>query len=244
LADMRLDLPDYSSYRRRPMKPNSDTPAVIFDMDGVLVDSYQAHFESWRQTARDHGLDMTEQQFAGTFGRTTREIITALWGDSVSGNGVGQWDDQKELAYRNILAADFPEMHGAHELLGALHEAGFKLAIGSSGPPENVELVLQRLGSDLFSAAVTAVDVTHGKPHPEVFLKAAAKLQVAPINCAVVEDAPAGVQAARRAEMVAVALTGTAPREELAREAHLVVDSLDELSPEIITSLISRSTRR
>ena len=226
------------------MKPNSDTPAVIFDMDGVLVDSYQAHFESWRQTARDHGLDMTEQQFAGSFGRTTREIITALWGETVSGDGVGQWDDQKELAYRHILAADFPEMPGAHELLRALHAAGFKLAIGSSGPPENVELVLEKLGGDLFSAAVTAVDVTHGKPHPEVFLKAAAKLEIAPANCAVVEDAPAGVQAARRAGMIAIAITGTAPREKLAREAHLVIDSLGELSPEIIDSLFSGSTHR
>ena len=226
------------------MNPNSDNPAVIFDMDGVLVNSYQAHFESWRQTAHHHGLDMTAQQFAETFGRTTREIITALWGETVSGEGVGQWDDQKELAYRHILAANFPEMHGAHELLWALHAAGFKLAIGSSGPPENVELVLQHLGDDLFSAAVTATDVTHGKPHPEVFLKAAAKLQTAPSNCAVVEDAPAGVQAARRAGMTAIAITGTAPREKLAAEAHLVVDSLDELSPKIITSLISGSTRR
>ncbi|MDP6544085.1 MAG: HAD family phosphatase [Phycisphaerae bacterium] len=226
------------------MKPDSNIPAVIFDMDGVLVDSYQAHFESWRQTARTRGLGMTEQQFAEYFGRTTREIISTLWGETVSGDGVGQWEDHKELAYRDILDADFPEMHGAHELLSALQAAGFKLAIGSSGPPENVELVLQHLGSDLFSAAVTGVDVTHGKPHPEVFLKAAAKLQVAPINCAVVEDAPAGLQAARRAGMTAVAITGTAPREELAREAHMVVDSLDELSPGIITSLISDSTRR
>ena len=223
---------------------NSDIQAVIFDMDGVLVDSYQAHFESWRQTAREHGLDMTEQQFAATFGRTTREIITTLWGDSISGEGVGRWDDRKELAYREILAADFPEMNGAHELLSALHAAGFKLAIGSSGPPENVELVLERLGKDMFSAAVTAIDVTHGKPHPEVFLKAAAKLRAAPHNCAVVEDAPAGVQAARRAEMAAVAMTGTAPREKLAPEAHLVVDSLGELSPEIIASLIENNRRR
>ncbi|MDP6636809.1 MAG: HAD family phosphatase [Phycisphaerae bacterium] len=224
------------------MENNSKTNAVIFDMDGVLVDSYQAHFESWRQTARQHDLDMTEQQFAATFGRTTREIITALWGDSVSGDAVGLWDDQKELAYRRILDADFPEMAGAHELLSALRTAGFKLAIGSSGPPENVKLVLEHLGTELFSAAVTARDVTHGKPHPEVFLKAAAKLEISPDHCAVVEDAPAGIQAARRAGMAAIALTGTAPREKLQAEAHLVIDSLDELSPEIIASLINRST--
>jgi len=226
------------------MENNSKTVAVIFDMDGVLVDSYQAHFESWRQTARAHGLDMTQDQFASTFGRTTREIITALWGDHVSGDAVTLWDDQKELAYRQILDADFPAMNGAGALLASLQQAGFMLAIGSSGPPENVELVLEHLGSDIFSGAVTARDVTHGKPHPEVFLKAAGKLNADPVDCAVVEDAPAGIEAARRAGMTAIGLTGTAPREKLQAEAHLVVDSLDELSPEIISSLISRSTDR
>jgi beta-phosphoglucomutase len=247
LAGVSLDMPAQSSYRQQHMNSNNDitdTRAVIFDMDGVLVDSYQAHFDSWRQTAQAHGLDMTEQQFAETFGRTTREIITALWGDSVSGDRVAEWDDQKELAYRRILDANFPEMDGARQLLSTLQTAGFKLAVGSSGPPENVELVLEHLGADLFSAAVTARDVTHGKPHPEVFLKAAAKLQVEPPECLVVEDAPAGVQAARNAGMIAIAITGTAPREKLAEQAHMVIDSLSELSPAIINSLISDSTGR
>jgi beta-phosphoglucomutase len=222
----------------------SDTRAVIFDMDGVLVDSYQAHFESWCQTVHAHGLDMTEKQFAETFGRTTREIIAALWGDAVAGDQVAKWDQEKELAYRVIIDADFPEMHGAGNLLASLKLAGLKLAVGSSGTPENVELVLEHLGTDLFAAAVTARDVTHGKPHPEVFLKAAAKLHVEPLNCAVIEDAPAGIQAARSAGMIAIAITGTAPREKLAEGAHMVIDSLDELSPELINSLISGSTRR
>ncbi len=226
------------------MENTRKTTAVIFDMDGVLVDSYNAHFESWLQTARAHGLDMTHQQFAETFGRTTREIITALWGDSVSGDRVAEWDDQKELAYRQIIDADFPAMHGATDLLESLEQAGVKMAIGSSGPPENVEIVLEHLGADRFAAAVTARDVTHGKPHPEVFLKAAGKLQIDPIDCGVVYHAPAGIQAARRAGMTAIGLTGTAPREKLAAEAHLVVDSLGELSPEIIASLINRSTGR
>jgi len=226
------------------MKNNSKTAAVIFDMDGVLVDSYQAHFQSWRRMAQTHGQDMTEQQFAATFGRTTREIITAIWGDHVSGDEVAVWDDQKELAYRRILDEDFPAMHGAGVLLESLRRAGIKLAIGSSGPPENVELVLKHLGRDIFAAAVTARDVTHGKPHPEVFLKAAGKLRVDPIDCAVVEDAPAGIQAARTAGMIAIGLTGTAPRQELAAEAHIVVDSLDELSPEKIVSLITEATDR
>ena len=210
---------------------------VIFDMDGVLVNSYHAHFESWNRLARAHGLVMTEQQFAATFGRTTREIIKALWSDSVADEDIAAWDDEKEAAYRDILREHFPEMPGAAALLESLHEAGFALAIGSSGPPENVSVVLQCL-PDVFDAAVTAVDVTRGKPHPEVFLKASAKLKVRPIRCAVVEDAPAGVAAARKARMAAVGITGTAPWDKLARQAHLVIDSLAELTPERISTLI------
>jgi len=214
--------------------------AVVFDMDGVLVDSYRPHFESWREMAQEHGVDMTEEQFASCFGRTTREIIVSLWGDHVTDEDVPMWDERKEEAYRRILAEDFPEMDGAHELLTALHSAGFKLAIGSSGPPENVAAVIEHLpAGDLFDAAVNSTDVTHGKPHPEVFLKAAEKLGVAPARCAVVEDAPAGVEAARRAGMAAIAITGTAPRDTLAARADLVVDSLRQLTPETIAQLIA-----
>lgn len=210
---------------------------VIFDMDGVLVNSYRAHFDSWNRMAHAHGLAMTESQFAASFGRTTREIIKMLWGDNVADDDIPAMDDEKEAAYRDILRESFPEMPGAKDLLVALHEAGFALAIGSSGPPENVAVVRQAL-PPVFDAAVTATDVTHGKPHPEVFLKAARKLGVRPIRCAVVEDAPAGVKAARRAGMAAVAVTGTAPWAKLARRAHLVVSSLTELTEERLTTLI------
>ena len=210
---------------------------VIFDMDGVLVDSYRAHFDSWNRMAGAHGLEMTEQQFAATFGRTTREIIASLWSDHVSEAEVPAWDDEKEAAYRDILRESFPEMPGAAALIEALHAEGFALAIGSSGPPENVAVVRECL-PPVFGAVVTAVDVTRGKPHPEVFLKAADKLQIRPLRCAVVEDAPAGVEAARSAGMAAVALTGTAPWDKLAKQAHLVVDALGDLTPERIGTLI------
>jgi beta-phosphoglucomutase len=217
-----------------------DDYGVIFDMDGVLVDSYRAHFESWRRTAREVGLEMTEDQFAATFGRTTPEIIRQLWADRFpEGTDVSAWDDRKEAAYREILQEHFPEMDGARELLEALHAAGFRMAIGSSGPPENVELVRRKLcGGRHVAAAVNGRMVAHGKPDPEVFLKAAEGLCLHPARCAVVEDASAGVEAARRAGMVAIALTGTAPREKLAPRAHLVVDSLRELSPRTIAGLI------
>ena len=143
--------------------------AVIFDMDGVLVDSYQAHFRSWGRMADRSGLTMSEQQFASTFGRTTREIIRALWPGRVAEADIPAWDDAKEALYREEIRKDFPEMDGAGALLRALHEAGFALGVGSSGPPENVAVVRECLSAgELISACVDGSEVTRGKPDPEL----------------------------------------------------------------------------
>jgi beta-phosphoglucomutase len=216
--------------------------AVIFDVDGVLVDSYQPHFESWLALAKRHGIAMTEQQFATTFGRTSRAIIEHFWGSGLTAAQIHALDDEKEALYRDILRRDFPAMDGAAELIDALHAAGLVLAVGSSGPPENVELSLEMLARrDKFAATVTGRDVTRGKPDPQVFLIAAERLGVAPGSCAVIEDAPAGIAAANAAGMTSIALTGTADRETLC-DANLVVDALGELSPHGIVDLINGGT--
>jgi beta-phosphoglucomutase len=217
---------------------------VIFDMDGVLVDSYRPHFESWHRSARQWGLEMTEEQFRSTFGMTSREIVVALWGDRLPQKDVPAFDELKEHEYRRIILQDFPAMPGAKELIVSLHQAGFKLAVGSSGPPENVKLVLECLGAvDLFEATVSGAEVKHGKPDPEVFLKAAGKLELAPGECLVIEDAVPGVSAALAAGMAVAAVTGTATRDQLAR-ANMVVDSLKELTPAIVGELIGSGSRR
>jgi beta-phosphoglucomutase len=212
---------------------------VIFDVDGVLVDSYRPHLESWQRAVVKRGLSMSEDDFARTFGKRSREIIAQLWPGKFDDAAIRQLDDEKEAEYRDILAAHFPEMEGASDLIAALHGQGFKLAIGSSGPPENVELVRRTIRhGEMLSAAVSGKDVTRGKPDPEVFLTAAKKLRLEPSRCAVVEDAPVGLEAARRAGMAAIGITGTAPREALAKHADVVVDSLRQLNPTMIASLI------
>jgi len=218
----------------------SELRAVIFDMDGVLVDSYDAHLQSWQRIAAPHGYEMTPARFAATFGRTSREIIAELWGDGrLTDEQIARLDDQKEALYREILQADFPVMDGAEELIDALHADGFVLAIGSSGPPQNVHLVIERLGwGKLLGAAVTGEDVTRGKPDPQVFLVASERLGVPPARCAVVEDAPLGVAAARAARMTSIALASTGRTREQLADANLVVDSLRELSPQLIRRLI------
>ncbi len=215
---------------------NTDRPAVIFDMDGVLVDSYQAHFQSWNRMLAGKGLRLSPEEFAQSFGRTNQDIIPETWPEQAGDpETVAAWSREKEEAYREILRERFPEMSGAGELIHSLHEAGFDLAIGSSGPPENIQVVLDCLDhSDCFQAQVTGSDVRRGKPDPEVFLKAAEKLGVPPQRCAVVEDALAGLEAARRAGMLPIALTGTTDPRALAENAHAVVDSLSQLDPQQI----------
>ena len=218
--------------------------AVIFDMDGVLIDSYRAHLQAWMRLGEELGRPITEAQFVPTFGRRNPEIFHGLWGDAVADADMDRWGDWKEAAYREIVAADFPAMDGAGDLLDALKAAGFALAVGSSGPPENVEVAVRGLGrAHLFDATVNSTEVTHGKPHPEVFLKAAAKVGVEPVRCAVVEDALAGLEAAARAGMAPIAITGTFDRERLEGHAVLVVESLRDLGPERIGALIDARAR-
>jgi len=219
------------------------TRAVIFDMDGVLVDSYEAHLRSWNDALRPRGLAMSREDFSATFGRTSREIIDQLFPGRIDEDQHAALDAEKEAAYRRVLAESFPAMDGAPALLAALAADGFRLAIGSSGPPENVRVVLEHLsGANVIEAAVDGRQVTRGKPHPEVFLKAAEKLGVPPARCAVIEDAPAGIRAARAAGMAAVGLSGTVDRPALQRAgAHVVVDSLRELTPARLAKLVDQN---
>jgi beta-phosphoglucomutase len=210
--------------------------AVIFDMDGVLVDSFQAHLQAWKSMARDEGLPFDPARFTANFGRTSRELIAALWPDrSYTDAQHEDLADRREAAYRRIVQANFPEMPGARELIHSLHRDGFALALGSSGPVENADLVLEKLGvRNLFRAVVTGKDVRRGKPDPEVFLTAAARLGIAPRSCAVIEDAPPGIAAANASGMLSIGLSSPGPAYRPLSDARLVVHSLTDLSPALI----------
>ncbi len=217
---------------------------AIFDMDGVLVDSYHAHFESWRRVAAEQGVAYTEKEFAWSFGRTSREIIRGTWGrKDLDEAAIDAIDSRKEALFREIIGRSFPVMDGAPELLDALRAAGFRIAVGSSAPPENVSLVLDRFGgASRFDGIVNGRDVQRGKPDPQVFLLAAERAGAAPSDCVVVEDARPGIEAATRAGMASVALVSTGRSEEDFRPVNpdLIVRSLRELEPEILQGLITR----
>lgn len=218
----------------------AEVRAVIFDVDGVLVDSYQAHFESWKLVGEENGQVLTEEVFAREFGRTSREIIADIWpAFGESAERIAEFDDRKEALYREIVMADFPAMEGAVELIDSLDEAGFRLGVGSSGPPENVEMTIKQLGrADLFKGVITGADVSRGKPDPEVFLACAERMGVSPSNCAVIEDAAAGIAAANAAGMASIALVSRGHHRDEYGEAQQIVDRLEQLSPASIAEWI------
>lgn len=216
---------------------DNKTIGVIFDVDGVLVDSYAAHLKSWRRLAAELGHTLTEGRFAATFGRTSRDIIVELF-DERDDSRIRRLDDRKEALYRDLVGGKVPVMAGARELVAACRAAGFRLAVGSSGPPENVRLVCDEMGlTPLLSATVTGMDVTRGKPDPQVFLIAAERMELGSARCVVVEDAPSGIEAARAGGMASIGLVGTHAAEALSR-ADRVVGRLDEVTPSLIRALV------
>lgn len=204
--------------------------AVLWDMDGVLVDTEPFHWEAWRKLSREAGFHMSYEDFRRTFGWRNKEILRELIGPDISEQRAAELGDRKEELYRDAVRGNVKPLPGAMGLLRKLHEAGFRQAVASSAPRANIELILEELGIEgHFDAVLCDRDVERGKPDPQIFLRAAERLGVAPSHCLVIEDAVMGVRAAKRAGMACLAVATTHPPESL-READWVVDSLEEVS--------------
>jgi beta-phosphoglucomutase len=211
---------------------------VIFDLDGVLVDTGWAHRQAWFDLAEREELPMSEAFFRETFGMQNRSIIPMMC-PGITPEQLERLSDWKEERYRELIQDRLELADGAEALLKDLKAGGFHLAIGSSAPRENLDAFWNTLGLNrYFDARVTKEDVTEGKPSPQTFLKAAEKLALPPRCCVVVEDAVAGVQAAKAAGMPVVAVTTTRPREEL-RQANLIRDSLTQLRAADFSAILS-----
>lgn len=207
--------------------------AVIWDLDGVIIDSAEEHRKSWHRMARSAGLPLTDEQFYATFGMRNDVIIPKLWGP-MSPDRIRELADRKEEYYREFVRNAATPLPGAIELLSALHNAGYHQALASSTPIKNIELINELLGLDRYlSVLVSGESVAHGKPAPDVFLKAAAELGVPPARCLVIEDAVAGIQAAHTSGMRCIAVAGERDLPGL-RKADLMVRDLTEVTVERI----------
>jgi beta-phosphoglucomutase family hydrolase len=215
------------------------TRAVIWDMDGVIADTAAYHLKAWQWVFQKRGIRFTEEDFRQRFGQRNDTIIRAALGEDIPQREVDAIAGEKEEDYRQRVRQKIRPLPGAVRLIGSLKEHGFGAAIASSAPMENIQLILQGLGiADSFQAIVPGREVEEGKPSPQGFLLAARKLGVAPKDCVVIEDAPAGVTAAKRAGMHCLAVTNTHPRSHL-READLIVDTLEKISVKDLEELLS-----
>jgi len=216
----------------------AEDEAVIWDMDGVIADTAPYHFSAWQEVFQKREVNYTEEDFRHSFGLRNDTIIRNILGEQTAQGEIEAIAREKEETFRSMIGQKIKPLPGAVELIKSLRENRFKMAIASSTPMENIQLITGGLGIDnYFQSIVTGQDVTEGKPSPQGFLLAAQRLGVEPRNCIVIEDAVAGVTAAKRAGMHCLAITNTHPRQSL-KEADLIIDTLKAVSINDIEGLL------
>jgi beta-phosphoglucomutase family hydrolase len=223
-----------------PLAMRHQHKAVIWDMDGVIADTAPYHFRAWQEVFRRWGASYTEDDFRRNFGKRNDAIIRNVLGSEISSGEMEAIAAEKEELFRHRAGGHIEPLPGAIGLMQALKEYGFSQAVGSSAPLENIELVTRKLGiAGFFQVIVSGREVTEGKPSPQVFLLAAERLGLGPRDCVVIEDALAGVSAAKRAGMPCIAVTNTSPRDKLTG-ADLIVDNLEEVTVAELAGLLKR----
>jgi beta-phosphoglucomutase len=211
---------------------------IIWDLDGVIVDSAPFHFEAWREFAAARGKVFTSEDFRRTFGMKNEDILAFIFGDQWERDVLESWSDEKEGRFRQLIQGNVRPFPGVLPLIRSLNAAGYKQAIASSTPLENIHLILNGLTiGEFFDTIISGEAVTKGKPDPEAFLKAATGIALPPDRCLVIEDAAAGISAANRAGMKAIGVTNTVPGERLS-SADLVVESLEGVDLKTVAALL------
>lgn len=215
--------------------------AVIFDMDGVLIDSEPVVMDSYRKVASKYGITFTDRDYEATIGHTDEDTVYRLWRRDLSKEEVEHIIKSAREEFRKNIKS-IPVKEGVMNLIRNLREAGYLLGLGTSAPPEDTKAILSAIGvMEFFSAVVTAKDVRKAKPAPDIFLKVLEKLGTKPKNSVVIEDSPAGIKAARNAGCKSIGVIGTVGRNKLG-EADLVVSSLKHLDVEAIQRLLTSNS--
>jgi HAD superfamily hydrolase (TIGR01509 family) len=217
--------------------------AIIFDMDGLMVDTELQHSQTFEAILREYGVEPTKDQHGVVHTPGVKGLEN--WKNFKQKYGI----DEDELVLLEKKKAKMLELHqklgiealpGLIPLIKRLHKHGFKMAVGTSSVKDRALLVIEKLGIPHYlPVVVTGEDVTHGKPAPDIYLKAALQLEVEPANCLVFEDAEQGVLAAKAAGMKCIAVPNKYTHLGDFSKADLVLDSLEEATAEVIDKLLS-----
>jgi beta-phosphoglucomutase len=207
--------------------------AVIWDLDGTLINSVEHHWQAWRDVMAEEKFEFTFEQFTADFGKRNDEILRGYFGPEFPASEVERIALAKETKYREaVRTLGLDLLPGARKWLEGLQAQGWAQALGTSAPRGNIDAIFDALGiAPIFDAVMSSEQVKQGKPAPDVFLAAAGQLGVEPSRCIVIEDAPAGVEAGRRAGMRTIGVLTTHP----SLQADLVVRTLEEIPEDYFT---------
>ena len=212
--------------------------AVIWDMDGVLVDSEPAHLEAWRVTLEKFQLPAYPERLKRAFGMTSEMVVQTMLDQPISAEKVSAILLEKDRVFQQKIMQDAPMPQGVMSWLASFKKNGIRQAVASSGTPENIQIILHKLDILSFFEEIVSGKGIPSKPAPDIFLKAADMLGVIPPNCLVIEDSQAGVQAAKSAGMRCVAVTTTSPPDQL-DGAEIKVENLSQLMTDQVLELFS-----
>ncbi|MHB1318075.1 MAG: HAD family hydrolase [Anaerolineae bacterium] len=219
------------------------TIGLVWDMDGVLVDSGEAHYAAWKASFDDLGRPLTEEQVSQTLGMSNLPILRMWLGESVPLGTLIEIANRKEALFRSLVGEHVRILPGVRFWLERARGLGYRQAVASSAPMANVTAIVEALAiGDAFDLLISGAHLPASKPDPAIFLQAGRGLGCEPGHCVVLEDSVVGVQAAVRAGMPCVAVTNTRPASELGA-ASLVVDSLEDLAADVFSRLAAQSLR-
>ncbi len=218
--------------------------AVIFDMDGVIVDSNPAHKIALKAFCKQHGYDLSDQEMiAKIYGRTNKDWIANLFRDNLTWEEQRKFAAEKEQLFREIYEKDIKPVNGLIPFLNDLKNNSVPRAIATSAPRSNVDFTIEKTGIEsFFDIILDESHVTVGKPEPEVYLKTAEALDFDPSNCIVIEDSLSGVEAAKRAGCKVIAITTTHTADEF-DGVDLVIDDFTNLSVTQLSDLVFTSVQ-
>jgi len=213
------------------------TYGVLWDMDGVLVDTGELHFQSWVDTLKLYGYNFSHEFHTATFGMNNASILNLVFGHKPQNELVVEIGNKKEEYFRKAIKGKARPMAGVRDWLEQLKEWGFRQAVASSAPIANVLAVIEELKFIHFFDTMVSASNMPGKPDPAVFLETARQIMVLPCNCVVIEDAIAGVAAAKKAGMKCIAVLTTNPASALG-EADVITQRLDHLPVDTVRQIL------
>lgn len=215
--------------------------ALIFDMDGVIVDNMSFHVHTWKVFFEKYGFVVSDEDFAQRFsGRTSKDILTDLFQKELSAETIDAYTEEKEGLYRELYRPYLQPVTGLMAFLENMKKQGVKLAVATSAPVSNADFTLNGLGiSHYFEVITDASYVSIGKPDPQVYLLTAQRLGMTPSQCVVFEDSHSGIQAGLRASMKVIGVATTHTAEELGDAPDLIIKDFTTLSLEQLQTLLA-----